>query len=237
MSDEKEYTNIELTRRVLALEESAKANAKLDKRFQTYKEEIVAMLEKYNKNHADETQKYIDAYDKMAETVNMIFMGVNRAEARINRIWNTFNGFVRFMANVLAGKEVSPGSVIRPGATAESVHAEQTTLGGHEPYWTTERLTVALLKAGKAVFEEAAAHEKKEFERMKAEKAKHGKVLTAAQPRKGNDPVEALHAEGDELVRNWTRENQQMIQEKRQLIDEAQKAQRDPDVQPTAKEE
>lgn len=133
-----------------------KFKTEITSKMQEHKSDISEMLKRHNEQRTELEANFEANFNQLAGTLQEYATGLNRAEARLNMIWNTFNALVRMIERVWSGTDDVP--------------------------LTREVFEDMFKKAGRQVFEEALAHEKSELARMRQEKAS-GMSVSPMKPR------------------------------------------------------
>lgn len=129
---------------------------RLTRKLEDHKAEIERMLSRHNIERGELRQTVDQALIGVSKQVSMVHQGLNRAEGRINAMWNTFQSFVRFYEGEMSGRwEDFKDNV---GLLAQSKFLE------------------LFKQCGTEVFNEAMEHERSELARLKEGK-KQGQVL------------------------------------------------------------
>ena len=200
-----------LEERVAALEEklSDTSNESYGRRLHKFKEEIKTDMREYREDikgmlakfHDERqavdsglTQPVVDALANAQAYTGMVHKGLNRAEARLNQIWNTFNALVR------------------------ACEVAFVNLGEFEDREAFEK---AFIEAGRIVFQESMAREKATFAKLKEMKAS-GRKLTPVKPDPESlTPADRALQAIVGMVQEGLEENREMFKESAELQMEA----------------
>lgn len=129
---------------------------RLTRKLEDHKAEIEHMLSRHNTERGELRQTVDQALVGVSKQTNTLHQGLNRAEGRINAMWNTFQSFVRFYEGEMVGRWEN--------------FKDETGLLPQKTFLTLFK------QCGEEVFNEAMEHERNELARLKDGK-KQGQVL------------------------------------------------------------